>query len=412
MLLLLPAEHSGWAQSQTAVAGLGPAAAADTRVIAAGGLVEPVSEARELAATVVGRLVKMNVEEGDNVAAGDVIAQVENDDLKAQLHAAEADALARENELARLKAGARPQEISAARAELREAEAVAVMARSAAERQAALAAKQATSKEAVERADADRDTAEARRELVAQKLSLLIAPPRDEDVGIAQSNVNAARGRIAEINAQIEKTVMRSPIDGVILKLYRRAGETVTNLPPTPVAVVGDISRLRVRADVDESNVAQIGLHQSVWITADAFPGKRFRGTVAQVGFQLGRKNYRNNNPEERLDTKILEVLIDLEPNARLPIGLPVDIKTDASRGTQTQTLSDAREPVRPVEVQPSAVQKMQTPTDAREPVRPVEVQPSAVQKTQTPSDVREPVRRIAEPVFRNSIVLESYTVH
>jgi HlyD family secretion protein len=218
------------------------------------------------------------------------------------------------------------------------------MTRSASERQAALAGKQATSKDAVERADADRDTAEARRDLAAQKLSLLTAPPRSEDVGIAQSNLNAARARLAEIKAQIEKTLVRSPIEGVILKLYRRAGETVTNLPPTPVAVVGDVSRLRVRADVDESDVAQIDLHQTVWITADAFPGKRFRGTVAQIGFQLGRKNFRNNNPEERLDTKILEVLIDLEPNARLPIGLPVDIKTDGL--SKTQTLSDAREPI------------------------------------------------------------------
>jgi HlyD family secretion protein len=340
----------------------------DYRSIAAGGLVEPVSEARELAATVVGRLVKMSVEEGDAVAAGDVIAQVENDDLKAQLEAGVADAIARENELARLKAGARPQEISAARAQLREAEAVAAMARSASQRQASLAAKQATSKEAVERADADRDTAEARRDLAAQKLSLLVAPPRSEDVGIAESNLNAARARLAEINAQIEKTLVRSPIDGVILKLYRRAGETVTNLPPTPVAVVGDISRLRVRADVDESDVAQIDLHQIVWITADAFPGKRFRGTVAQIAFQLGRKNFRNNNPEERLDTKILEVLIDLEPNARLPIGLPVDIKTD--------------------------------------------IKTDAARETQTLSDAREPVRRNAEPVFRSSILLDSSMIH
>ena len=378
----LLAEHAGRAQSQTAVA---RAAASETRAVAAGGLVEPVSEARELAAGVVGRLVKMNVEEGDSVTAGAVIAQVENDDLKAQLDAAAADALARENELARLKAGARPEEISAARAQLREAEAAAALARSASERQAALAAKQATSKEAAERADADRDTAEARRDLAAQKLALLVAPPRSEDVGIAQSNLNAARARLAEIGAQIEKTVLRSPIDGVILKLYRRAGETVTNLPPTPVAVVGDISRLRVRADVDESDVAQIGLHQTVWITADAFPGKRFRGTVAQIGFQLGRKNFRNNNPEERLDTKILEVLIDLEPGARLPIGLPVDIKTDINTGppreteTKTQTLSDARQSTR---------------------------------QTQALSDAREAITQDTAPVFRSSILFDSSVIH
>src|SRR6266853_967087 len=65
------------------------APAAPDRFIAAGGCVEPASEARELAATVVGRLT-MTVGEGDHVSAGELIAQVENDDLKAQLAATEA----------------------------------------------------------------------------------------------------------------------------------------------------------------------------------------------------------------------------------------------------------------------------------------------------------------------------------
>ena len=71
---------------------------------------------------------------------------------------------------------------------------------------------------------------------------------------------------------------------------------------------------------------------QTVWVTADAFRDKRFRGTVAQIGVQLGRKNFRNDNPDERVDTKILEAMIDLEPGAQLPIGLPVDIKADEAQ--------------------------------------------------------------------------------
>src|SRR5258707_11167789 len=101
------------------------APAAPDRFIAAGGCVEPASEARELAATVVGRLT-MTVGEGDHVSAGDLIAEVENEDLKAQFAAAQANQVARTNELARLKAGARVQEISEAKAAVREAEAVAV----------------------------------------------------------------------------------------------------------------------------------------------------------------------------------------------------------------------------------------------------------------------------------------------
>src|SRR6266700_2584295 len=117
------------------------APAAPDRFIAAGGCVEPASEARELASTVVGRLT-MTVSEGDHVSAGDLIAEVENDDLRAQLAAAEATRDARANELARLKAGARAQEIAEATAAVREAEAVAVHARTNFERQNALGKKQ------------------------------------------------------------------------------------------------------------------------------------------------------------------------------------------------------------------------------------------------------------------------------
>lgn len=302
---------------------------------------EPASEARQLAASVLGRIVKVNFTEGDSVAAGDMIAEIENDDLKAQSAEAEAAVMARASELARLKAGAREQEIGAAKAELREAEAVAENARSMFERRVALGAKQIVSKEVIDQARADRDTAEARRDLLAQKLSLLVAPPRSEDVAIAEANLSGARARLAEIGAEIEKTIVRAPVDGVILKLYRRAGETVSNLPPTPIAVVGDTSRLRVRADIDEADVAEIAVGQTVWVTADAYPDKRFRGTVEQIGVQLGRKNFRNDNPEERVDTKILEAMIALEPGVQLPIGLPVDIKADPM--PKSQKLADAR---------------------------------------------------------------------
>src|SRR6185369_18074800 len=101
-----------------------------------------------------------------------------------------------------------------------------------------------------------------------------------------------------------------------------------------------------------------------------------------QIGFQLGRKNFRNNNPEERLDTKILEVMIDLDAGAQLPIGLPVDIKIDALQ--KTQVLSDASEPVRRTPEIKSGL--------------PVDIKTNALQKTQTLSDASEAVRQTAEP--------------
>ena len=325
------------------------APAAAPRLIAAAGLVEPASEARQLEGTMIGRLVTMNVSEGDRISAGEVIAEIENSDLKAQLGEAQATLAVRENELKRLLTGARPQEIDQAKAALREAEATAAAAKSNYERQSALEAKKIVSTALVEQALAGRDTTEAHRALVAAQLSLLVAPPRIEDAAIARANVDAARARVEEIRADIEKTVVRSPINGVILKLYRRKGEMVTNLPPTPIVTIGDTSRLRVRADIDQADVANVAVGQTAWITADAYGDKRFRGTVVRLGVQLGRKNFRSDDPNERVDTRILDVLIDLDPAAKLPVGLPVDIVFDrAGTKAMPQLESKALAPVRP----------------------------------------------------------------
>ncbi len=318
------------------------------RLVAAAGLVEPATEARPLEGTMVGRLVAMNVAEGDRVQAGEVLAEIENADLKAQLAGAQATLAVRENELRRLLTGARPQEIDQARAALREAEAAAAEARSNYERQKSLEAKKIVSTAVVEQALAGRDTSEAHRAAVAAQLSLLTAPPRVEDAAIARANVDSARARVEEIGADIEKTLVRSPIDGVILKIYRRKGEMVTNLPPTPIVTIGDTSRLRVRADIDQADVANVTTGQTAWITADAFGGKRFRGTVVQLGAQLGRKNFRTDDPDERVDTKILDALIDLDPGAKLPVGLPVDVVFDRAPAHSIPQPGDPARPVRP----------------------------------------------------------------
>jgi len=295
-------------------------------MVAAGGLVEPVSESRDLASSVVGRLIKMNKDEGDEVKEREVIAEIENADLKADLAAAQAAVTVRTNELERLLAGARDQERREAQAAVREAEAAVRLARQTFERRQSLGDKRVASQESVDQARSGLDAAEARRALLAERLSLLIAPPRPEDVAIAEANLATARAHVDQVAAQLEKTLVRSPIDGVVLKRYQRAGETVTNLPPTRTVTIGDISRLRVRADVDEADVALISVGQRVVVTADAYRDRKFKGIVARIGQQFGRKNFRSDQPTERQDANVLEVLIDLEPDAHLPIGLRVDV--------------------------------------------------------------------------------------
>ena len=297
----------------------------DPIVASAPGRVEPGSEERDLAATAIGRIVYVATE-GDEVAAGQLVAEIDNADLQAQLAAAEARVRMRESELERLMNGAREETRREAEAAVAEADAAVRLAQAVLQRRRPLAESGAASLETLDRARADFDSAVARRRRLTEELALLNAPPRPEDVAIAKANLEIAKGDADALRGAIEKTRLRSPVDGVVLRRYRALGETVSIQPATLIATVGDISRLRVRADVDEADVARVAVGQRVWVTADAFGNRRFPGTVATVGKRLGRKEIRTDEPTEKHDTKVLQVVIDLDASAELPVGLRVDV--------------------------------------------------------------------------------------
>ena len=294
-------------------------------VASAPGRVEPVSEERDLSATAIGRLVYV-ADEGKQVAVGDIVAEIDNADLKAQLAAAEARIQMRGSELERLMNGAREETRQEAQAAVAEAEANVRLAEAMLQRRRPLAASGAASIETLDHARADYDSAVARRWRLAEELALLNAPPRPEDVAIAKANLEMAKADAEALRAAIERTRLRSPVDGMVLRRFRAEGETMSIQPATLIATVGDISHLRVRADVDEADVARIAVGQKVWVAADAFGDRHFPGTVVTVGKRLGRKEIRTDEPTEKLDTKVLQVVIDLEGSPEIPVGLRVDV--------------------------------------------------------------------------------------
>lgn len=94
---------------------------------------------------------------------------------------------------------------------------------------------------------------------------------------------------------------------------------------PSGIVTIADVSALRVRVDSDETDVAKIRENQTAFVTADAFGERRFAARVVKINRILGRKNFRTERPTEKVDTKILEVMLELAPHYELPLGLRVD---------------------------------------------------------------------------------------
>src|SRR5262249_24077683 len=133
----------------------------------------------------------------------------------------------------------------------------------------------------------------------------------------------------------LEKTQLRSPIDGIVLRRYLRPGETISIQPLMPILEVGDTRHLRVRAEIDESDVGRVVVGQPTWVSASAYPNQRFSGVVSSISPAMGRKTVGSDLPTEKNDTKILEVLIDLDTDVKLPVGLRVDVYMGQSKVAQ-----------------------------------------------------------------------------
>jgi HlyD family secretion protein len=126
----------------------------------------------------------------------------------------------------------------------------------------------------------------------------------------------------------LEKAAIRSPLTGVILRKHLNAGESVwnsPNSPSAPIVTMADVTTLRVRAEVDETDVGKVRVGQRAYVTADAYGHQKFWGQVTRIGQVLGKKRIRTDEPTERLDAKILEALIEMDKGQELRLGLRVD---------------------------------------------------------------------------------------
>ena len=306
-----------------------PARQATTRdwLVAGPGRVEPYSEDIKLGAEISGKLKQVFVEEGDHIRRGQVLAELVNGDYQAQVASAEAAVIENEAQLRKTINGARREERREALASVAEAEAVMNNARIEQQRYQQLSAAGVVSREEADRYAKEFEVAKAQYQEKVQSHALVDEPTREEDISMATANLQDARARLDAARALLAKSYIKSPIDGVVLRKHHRTGENVSNgsTSPDPIFTIGDTNALRVRVDVDETDVSKLVLGQKAYVTADAYGSQKFWGHVVRIGEELGRKNVRTDEPTEHVDTKILETLIQLDDGVKLPVGLRVD---------------------------------------------------------------------------------------
>lgn len=245
------------------------------RVIAEGHVVTYPGAQVTLSAETSGRILALDVEEGQKVRKGDPIAQISCDETQAAL----AEAVAQKAE---------------AEADIRYFE------------------------------NRTKTINQMARVQAASALELLDCRHGLED---SQAHRQRAVATIERLEAELAKTRILSPIDGTITSRMADPGQVVEL--ETPIVSVADLDRTRIEAEVNEFDVGQVQIGSMASVTAEGYPGRQWRAKVQEIPDQVVSRHLRPQDPGRPTDTGVLLVKLVLLDHAPLKLGQRVEIRID-----------------------------------------------------------------------------------
>lgn len=295
-------------------------------LFSAPGVTEPSSRTIQVFSELPGTIGKMYVQSGDAITQGQLLFELVNDTQAAEVKRWEAAVTRSRAELTKLESWERPEDRQVARGQWDEAQALLERSEFEQRRTEALIVSAAVSDKEINDTRSDVVVARARAAVAKARYDRSQAGPSAEEVALARAQVAEAESQLETTRCMLEKTRIRSLIDGIVIYRFREPGESVFPNVPAPVISIGNRDVLHIRADVDELDFGKVEIGQRVFATCDAFEGRRFHGRVTEIAQTLGRKNFRTDRPTERADTKILEVVIALDDGRDLPVELQMSV--------------------------------------------------------------------------------------
>jgi membrane fusion protein YbhG len=331
---------------------------------------------------IAGRVEQRPVDEGYIVKKGDLVALLDDSDLKCDvamrsadlqtvqaalaeleagsrkedIAAAEAAMHKAEFALADLEAGSRPQEIKSAEASVSAAEAQKAQTQADYNRANQLIRDKTISKEQFDSARAIFDVAAQRYREAVEHLALVkegsrkqqidearaaynqakaqydlvIAGPRKETIDQARAKVKQAEAALKLAQTRLSYATLVSPLSGVVMSKNIEPGEYVA--PGTPVVTVGDLVNVWLRAYIPETELGLVKVGQKAKVTTDTYPGKVYEGRVSFIA-QEAEFTPKNVQTEKERVKLVYRIKIDIKnPEMELKPGMPADAVIEAGK--------------------------------------------------------------------------------
>ena len=290
-----------------------------TERVVAPGMVEPWRGQIDLSPHEPGSIAEVLVSEGESVKAGQVLAILDDEAQRAAVDVARADVAEVEAALTRTVRGATQEELQQARADAEAYQVQAARAERDAERMVKLGAEAAISPAEVDRARTDARAQLALAAKSAARLTELNKGARSEDRRIAGNRLLAAKGRLELALANLEHRHVAAPADATVLQSRYHAGEYF-NVGSAPLFVLGDVSRLQVRLEVDEIDAFRVQPGQPCELYGDD-DDRLAAGAIFRLAPKMGRRALGIESPTARADVRVREVFVEVAATEKLVPG-------------------------------------------------------------------------------------------
>lgn len=277
-----------------------------------------------VATKVAGRLLTRLVDEGASVTQGQVVAQMEQHDLRDEFSLRRAERLAAQAQLADLRAGSRPEEIRAAEAAVERVKAEATRAGQDADRAEILYAKDVIPRRELDLARAGRASTAAAVTEAQQQLQLVRRGARIDTIRQAQARLHGADAALSLARTRMKDAQLISPLRGVVLTKHAEPGEFLAL--GSPIVTVARLDEVWVRAYIPEPHLGSIHLGQKVRVTTDTSPRSPFAGTVSFIASEAEFTPRSVQTETERVKLVFRVKVTIANPHGTLKPGMPADV--------------------------------------------------------------------------------------
>lgn len=285
------------------------------------GVLEP-STTHYVIPKVPGRAEKVNADVGDKVSKGDILLEIETDELDLKLKQAEAAVKAAENQLKMAEEGARSKEVDQLQEQIEQAEVNLDLVQSTYERTKKLYEEDVVSRQEYDEVKTKKEEVESQLSSALTELEKAREGAREEELEMSRADLEQAQAELEQVKLNLDDSTVEAQADGVIARREVEEGELVSDEEPSFILI--DVDPIVVVLEASEKDMVQIDENDEAEITIDAYPDQEFYGKVSQI------------SPMADSEKRIFEIEVEIEnSDNKLKPGMYANLKLQSKSKTE-----------------------------------------------------------------------------